>query len=222
MAVNDAVLADPADGDFEDWIELYNPGTDPVDLTGFTLTDDLSAPNKWQFPAGSFIAGRGFIIVWADGEPEQTGFEESLHASFRLNSDGETISLSQANGQLVDQISFGPQTANRSEGRFPDGSASSGHNPLPIPSPNQSNLSVGRPTINSWALSTPETLSLCWSSTPGETYQVQTSDSLQASVWRDTGMPIEATDQTTTATLTVTTDVEQTYYRIITHSHPAP
>ncbi len=44
MADNDAVLADPADGNYEDWFELYNAGTGTVDLSGYTLTDTLGTP----------------------------------------------------------------------------------------------------------------------------------------------------------------------------------
>lgn len=40
MAANSATLADPADGDFDDWFELYNPDPYPVDLSGYQLTDD--------------------------------------------------------------------------------------------------------------------------------------------------------------------------------------
>src|SRR5262249_43281168 len=41
MASNVSAAVDPVDGGFDDWFELYNSGPSPVDLSGFTLTDDL-------------------------------------------------------------------------------------------------------------------------------------------------------------------------------------
>ena len=43
MAANNGVARDPADGNAEDWFELYNTGVAPADLSGFFLTDDLAA-----------------------------------------------------------------------------------------------------------------------------------------------------------------------------------
>ncbi len=47
MAGNVNYLADPADNDYEDWFELYNPGTNAVDIAGYYLTDILT--NKTKF-----------------------------------------------------------------------------------------------------------------------------------------------------------------------------
>ncbi|MGI9240098.1 MAG: hypothetical protein ACR2RV_04825 [Verrucomicrobiales bacterium] len=44
MASNQTAVADPADGDFEDWIELFNPGPDQADLAGWFLSDDPNNP----------------------------------------------------------------------------------------------------------------------------------------------------------------------------------
>ena len=49
MASNVGSFSDPQ-GDFDDWIELYNTGDTPVFLGGMCLTDDLDAPTKWQIP----------------------------------------------------------------------------------------------------------------------------------------------------------------------------
>ncbi|MCC6601506.1 MAG: CotH kinase family protein [Crocinitomicaceae bacterium] len=49
QVTNDATLADE-DGDYEDWIELYNSGSSPVSLLGWSLSDDPSDPEKWPVP----------------------------------------------------------------------------------------------------------------------------------------------------------------------------
>ena len=119
MASNTKSLADPQ-GQFDDWIELYNPGDTPVDLAGMWLTDDPAEPTKWKFPAiaAAVIAPRGYLIVWADGDVGDTG----LHADFRLSASGEQVCLFATDGQtLIDSLAFGVQTTDVSYGRYPDG-----------------------------------------------------------------------------------------------------
>ena len=43
------------DSAYGDWIELYNPGTEPVDLSGWTLSDDKDDPARWTFPEGTVL-----------------------------------------------------------------------------------------------------------------------------------------------------------------------
>jgi hypothetical protein len=121
MAGNQHAVRDPA-GDADDWIEIYNYGSVPVDVGGFYLTDDLGNTTKWRFPTDkpslTTIPGRGFLIVWAD---QETG-EGPLHANFQLSAAGEQIGLYSASKVLVDSVTFGAQQADKSYGRLPDGS----------------------------------------------------------------------------------------------------
>ena len=123
MASNnsDSGFHDPA-GDYDDWIEIYNFGDTPIDLAGMYLTDNLANPTKWRFPSGyssqTTVPAKGFIVIWADDEAG----EGPLHASFKLSADGEEIGLFDSDGNTaIDTIVFGPQTANISYGRYPDG-----------------------------------------------------------------------------------------------------
>ncbi|MCK4391379.1 CotH kinase family protein, partial [Candidatus Bipolaricaulota bacterium] len=70
LASNGTILADE-DGDYEDWIELYNPTTEPINLDGYTLTDKPDIPNKWTFPAVT-IQPNGFLLIWASGKDRRT------------------------------------------------------------------------------------------------------------------------------------------------------
>jgi len=123
MADNTLVLADPADGHYEDWFELYNPTDDLMDLGGASLTDTLSSTNKYVIPPGFTVPARGHRLVWADGETNQNNLavRPDLHAGFSLSKSGEAIGLYDAGGTLVDAVVFGAQAVNISEGRFPDG-----------------------------------------------------------------------------------------------------
>lgn len=124
MAGNQTTLADPADGDYEDWLELYNADADPVDLSGYFLTDVLTNTTMWEFPEGTVIPGNGYMLVWADEDTGQNdpGFER--HTNFRLSLGGEAIGLYGAGGVLIDAVTFGQQTNDVSQGRFTDGQSS--------------------------------------------------------------------------------------------------
>jgi hypothetical protein len=123
MAGNTKTVADPADGDFDDWFELFNAGPNTVDLTAFTLTDDLDNPTKYTIPPGVILPAGGFLLVWADEEGSQNALGQDLHANFKLALAGEAIGLFAPDGTLIDSVVFGPQTDDVSEGRFPDGAA---------------------------------------------------------------------------------------------------
>ncbi|MFK7969773.1 MAG: CotH kinase family protein [Bacteroidia bacterium] len=116
MASNDTTVADQ-DGEFDDWIELYNNGTTTIDLEGFALSDDGTDLQQWLFPAGASIAPNGFLIVWADNDDTQAG----LHANFKLSASGESLYLSDANGDIIDDVTFAAQTTDVSYARIPNG-----------------------------------------------------------------------------------------------------
>src|SRR5262245_35580744 len=62
VASNDESLLD-YDGDSSDWLEIFNPGVEAVDLGGMKLTDNASNLSKWTFPAGVAIPAGGYRIV---------------------------------------------------------------------------------------------------------------------------------------------------------------
>jgi hypothetical protein len=120
MARNVSTIADPQ-GDYDDWIELYNTGGEIVDLSGMYLSDNPENPLKWQFPAGTTIASGGYLLVWAD---EDGGDEPGLHANFKLSSSGETLWLydnDSHNNVLLDSVTFTDMEADQSMGCVPDG-----------------------------------------------------------------------------------------------------
>jgi hypothetical protein len=140
MASNSSFLPDP-ENEYDDWIELYNAGTVPVDVAGMYVTDNLGEPTKWRFPSGhpelTRIAPGGFLLLWADGDTADPG----LHAGFNLSAAGEELGLFDSDGAtLVDSVSFGPQIADLSYGRYPDGSADWGI--MIWPTPESENIST--------------------------------------------------------------------------------
>ncbi|MBP8303516.1 MAG: lamin tail domain-containing protein [Phycisphaerae bacterium] len=119
MAENACTLADGPD-EYDDWIELYNPTGLPIDVGGLFLTDDPEDPTLWQIPTGrplDTVIGPGrFLLIWADQGPPTPG----LHAGFKLDGAGESVSLYDRDGATrIDSVVFPRQRADISYGRDP-------------------------------------------------------------------------------------------------------
>jgi hypothetical protein len=133
-ADNYNVIQDNA-GEYDDWIELYNPSESSIDLGGMYLTDKPENLTKWQFPEGITIGAGEYLLIWCDEDQEQG----DLHTNFALSANGEFIGLTSSDGVIViDSISFGPQKTDISCGRFPD--ASSNWRFFTSPTPGTSNI----------------------------------------------------------------------------------
>ena len=116
LALNNTINVDEND-EYEDWVELFNTGKEPVDLEGFGLTDDPDVDIPWTFPAGYTIAPGGYVLVWCDGESG----DGVLHASFKLGGDGESVTLLDPGGNVIDFADYSDQVADVSWARHPDG-----------------------------------------------------------------------------------------------------
>ena len=118
VASSDSIGGEPdPDGGFPDWIEFYNTTNDVLDLSDVFLSDDLDNLRKWEFPQGTSIESDDYLIVWADNDLMQQG----LHASFRLNKDGESVYLTNGDGSIIDSVSFEQQQTNIAWARIPNG-----------------------------------------------------------------------------------------------------
>jgi hypothetical protein len=119
-ASNTATITDE-EGDYEDWIELYNAGAEAVSLQGYYLTDDLSQPYQFSLPE-VWVNPGGFAIIWASGKDMHDG-QGAVHTNFSLASSGEPIGLHHAEGGLIDAVPAAALGSNISYGRQADGSA---------------------------------------------------------------------------------------------------
>ncbi|MCH2364391.1 MAG: lamin tail domain-containing protein, partial [Planctomycetes bacterium] len=119
LASNQKTNTDPQE-EFEDWVELYNSSSKAIDLSGLYLSDSLNNPRKWKFPEGTAIAAESYLVIWLDGDTDASG----LHASFRLDRDGETLILvdrDKGQNAILDELQFSAQETDRSFGRGRDG-----------------------------------------------------------------------------------------------------
>ena len=199
QASNRGTRPDPADNDFDDWFELFNPNDFEVDLSGYTLTDILTSPTMWTIPDGTVIPAHGFLLCWADEETGQNDLQLGLHTNFRLERDGDTLGLFAPDGRLVDSVTFGPQEPDISEGRYPDGSTPP-FRAQTTPTPGDPNW-VYVPEIKATSVfAAPDGLTITWSVVPGLAYQVEYLSDLGGAQWLPLGGPLTAIETTLSIT----------------------
>ncbi|QDV73863.1 CotH kinase family protein [Botrimarina mediterranea] len=104
VASNDNSLED-GDGNSSDWIEVYNPTSETIDLAGWHLTDRANNLDKWTFPSvpQSILSPGEYLIVFASSQETETYIDPAgyLHADFALGADGEFLGLTDPNENIV-------------------------------------------------------------------------------------------------------------------------
>jgi len=204
---NQTVHADEQ-GEFDPWIELYNPFSTTVDLGGLFLTDDLGAPFKWPIPAGTTLCPNLWLLIWADGETTEGPF----HASFTLDPAGGNLWLYDASGYLLDSLTYPALGPDESYGRRPDGGADLGR--FSYPTPVTANPGIGVPIlVNEYNAVAPGTFldnsgsDVFWGQVPGNGGDwfelVVVEDGLDI---RDWSVTVEDNAGAVSTTLTFTTD----------------
>lgn len=125
MPVNRSCLPDE-DGDFSDWLELFNSGSEPLSLEGLWLSDSLRDWNKWPLPARTLDPGE-YLLIFCSGKDRSEG---ELHSSFSLSGQGETLSLRSASGQPIWEHSYESTMADVAL-RFEDGACTQSREATP-------------------------------------------------------------------------------------------
>lgn len=118
MSSNDSIIVDE-DGDYQDWVEIYNAGNTPVNLGGYGLSDDANEPFRWTFP-DTTIQPENFMLIWASNKNRST-VGRDLHTNFAISASGEEVLLTHSNGTLLDELSPTEIPSDFSIGRQPDG-----------------------------------------------------------------------------------------------------
>lgn len=107
----------------DDWIELYNTTSEPIDVQGMFLSDDVKKPMKFEIKGGeginTVIPAHGYLIVWAS-KRNQVG---QLHANFKLSAaDSAYVILTSADETWSDTLVYCVHNGDESFGLYPDGS----------------------------------------------------------------------------------------------------
>lgn len=150
VLANNATLEEP-DGSKPDWVEIYNPSSNAVDLAGMSLTDTTLTPQRWVFPPGAILPALGYYKVRLDPDlPAST-----TNAGFGLKANGGAVYLFNRpadGGGPASSITYGLQAADYSIGRVPSGSTNW---VLNLPTMGLANIaaSLGNPLllkVNEW------------------------------------------------------------------------
>lgn len=119
MAANEDYVMD-AYGEFSDWVELYNPAANELDLSGYYLSDSKKNLTQYTFPQGTIIAPDSFFVVWCTGA--QSVAESECYTNFKV-SEGETVYLTAKDGvTVVDSLKAKNVYENESIGRASENS----------------------------------------------------------------------------------------------------
>ena len=172
-------VADADNGD-PDWIELFNPTTNAVNISGWFLSDTPVAPFAFIVPNGNYVVPEnGFLNILADNIPTANRPDDpQLHTNFKLSANGESILLSAPDQTQIDVVTFGAQLNGFATGRSPDGGMQTG--PLLFPTPLATNANPPRsPTLavdgRTLQLENLETNFL---------YSIEVTTNLQSSAWQ--------------------------------------
>ncbi|MCU0428723.1 MAG: CotH kinase family protein [Cytophagaceae bacterium] len=119
---------------YEDWFEIYNAGTNAVDMSGYMVSDKLNKPAKWKFPIGTVIAAQSYLLVWASNKDTVVS-STHFHTNFKLSQTGipDKLVLRNTSGVVLDSLTLKKTQKNHSNGRSTNGSSTWGVYSSPTP-----------------------------------------------------------------------------------------
>lgn len=103
-------------GGADDWIELFNATTSVIDLGGYHVFNEDTVAELSVIPAGVTIPPRGYLILWADAKGQ--GLD---HLAFKLSAGGDAVTVTDPDGNVVDEVSWASADPDISYARLPDG-----------------------------------------------------------------------------------------------------
>jgi len=108
-------------GEYDDWIEIYNPTDSIININGMFISDDLSDPTKHCLVSKNIkwleINPTSYFLLWMDSDPEQG----SRHVSFKLKKEKGGVYLFSKDTVLIDSITYHHQQKDISIGRLNPG-----------------------------------------------------------------------------------------------------
>jgi hypothetical protein len=104
-------------GDYDDWIELYNPNNHSVNIEGMVLKNNA---HIWGIPVGdtsTLLSPGSYFLIWADHEESEGIF----HANFRLSTSESIIICEPDSNTVIDSVIIPSLSDDFSYGVCPDG-----------------------------------------------------------------------------------------------------
>jgi len=133
VVINEFCFANYSDyavgGEFEDWVEFYNPTGAAVNIGGYWLSDNVLNPMKYEIPATVTVPANGYKLILFSGQGAYNpGYLGQTNTDFKITqSNGEDLVFSDPIGNILESYDFAvisPNQMNQSYGRVPNGSGS--------------------------------------------------------------------------------------------------
>ena len=105
VVINEIFYHAPNDVDDLEYVELFNDGAQPVDLTGWAFTKGI----KFRFAAGTRIDARGFLVLCRDSARFKEFYGDVPIAGVftqHLKKSGKHLQLSDGSGKIVDSVKY--------------------------------------------------------------------------------------------------------------------
>jgi len=116
MAGNVTAVADQ-NGEYDDWVELYNGNSFSLNLSGYFLSDNENDLYKWSFPNVT-VAANDYLIIWCDTAGNS---QNGLHTTYRLSADQEEVYLTSGSGTVIDAVHYVNMPSDKGYARVPNG-----------------------------------------------------------------------------------------------------
>ena len=104
-------------GNYSSWVEFYNFGNEPIDISGYGLSNEGYIPYKWTFPKETIIKTGEYLIVFLSDKKSKG---KEFHTNFELSKDGDLLYFSNLDGELIEKINIPPLNEDESYGRAND------------------------------------------------------------------------------------------------------
>ena len=120
---------------FEDWIELHNSGSTPIDIQGYAISDKDDKPQKWIIPESNVIPPGGYQVVWCSGRDLMNG--RKMHTNFKLtqSENKDHIVLTDPSGNIIESSPVQLTLLDHSRVKGPNGEWLISEEPTPAAAP---------------------------------------------------------------------------------------
>ena len=104
IVASNKISYETSDGEYHDYIEIYNDYESDINLEGYSLTDNLAESRKWIFPDIT-IKSHGYLLILASGINDCND-KDLCQANFKLNKDGEMVTLIDKTGNIISRVTY--------------------------------------------------------------------------------------------------------------------
>ncbi len=113
----------------DEFVEILNLSDSDVDISGWSISDSFTT--RFTFPNGTVVPAHGVVVVFGGGDSSSFTLPEGVMAFsskeiggdyLGLTNSGDTVTLRDAMGKVIDQMTYGPEGGyDRSLTRATDG-----------------------------------------------------------------------------------------------------